>query len=92
MQLSLVLLWLWCRLADEAPIQPLAQDRPYATGTVLKREKTKTNKQKKNKKERKELLGEMALHANGGPAFRDFDTLSRVGPRHLRFNKHHRRF
>ena len=33
------LLWLWCRLAAVAPIQPLAQGLPYASGAVLKRKK-----------------------------------------------------
>ena len=38
------LLWLWCRKAAEAPIQPLAWELPYATGAALKRQ---TNKQTK---------------------------------------------
>ena len=37
-----VLLWLWCRLAATAPIQPLAWEPPYATGAAL--EKAKINK------------------------------------------------
>ena len=37
------LLWLWCRLTAAAPIQPTAQELPYATGAALKRD-TKTNK------------------------------------------------
>ena len=37
--LDLELLWLWCRPADTAPIQPLAWELPYATGTALKRQK-----------------------------------------------------
>jgi len=40
-----VLLWLWCRLAAAAPIQPPAWEFPYATGVALKR----TKEQKKNK-------------------------------------------
>ena len=32
-----VLLWLWCRLAATAPIQPLAWELPYAPGVALKR-------------------------------------------------------
>ena len=32
----LLLLWLWCRLAATAPIQPLPWELPYATGAVLK--------------------------------------------------------
>ena len=35
------LLWLWCRPAATAPIQPLAWEPPYAMGTALKRQKIK---------------------------------------------------
>ena len=35
------LLWLWCRPAPTAPIQPLAWEPPYAMGTALKRQKDK---------------------------------------------------
>ena len=35
------LLWLWCRLAAKAPIQPLAWELPYAMGVALKRQKKK---------------------------------------------------
>ena len=42
------LLWLWCRLAAEAPIRPLAWEPPYAVGVTPKR-KTKQNKTKKQK-------------------------------------------
>ena len=31
------LLWLWCRLAAAALIQPLAWELPYAMGVVLKK-------------------------------------------------------
>ena len=48
--LDLVLLWLWCRPVATAPIQPLACEPPYASGTALK----KTNKTKQNKTD---LLG-----------------------------------
>ena len=34
----LVLLWLWCRPAATAPIQPLAWEPPYAVGSALKRQ------------------------------------------------------
>ena len=30
-----ILLWLWCRLAAVAPIQPLAREHPYAVGAAL---------------------------------------------------------
>ena len=33
------LLWLWCRQAAVAPIQPLTWEFPYATGEALKRKK-----------------------------------------------------
>ena len=31
------LLWLWCRLAAVAPIQPLAWELPHGTGAALKK-------------------------------------------------------
>ena len=34
-----MLLWLWCRLAAIAPIQPQAWELSYAAGTALKRQK-----------------------------------------------------
>ena len=36
---DLALLWLWCRLAAEAPIRPLALEPLYAMGVALKRQK-----------------------------------------------------
>ena len=36
---DLALLWLWCRLAAAAPIQPLAWEPPYAVGAALKKKK-----------------------------------------------------
>jgi len=36
------LLWLWCRLADAAPIQPLAWKLPYAMDMGLKGKKKKS--------------------------------------------------
>ena len=50
--LNPALLWLWCRLAAVAPIQPLAWELPYAACATLKRQKTKTNKQTKPKNTR----------------------------------------
>ena len=32
------LLWLWCRLASVAPVQPLAWELPYVKGVALKNE------------------------------------------------------
>ena len=39
--LDLSLLWVWCRLAATALIQPLAWERPYAANAALKRKKKK---------------------------------------------------
>ena len=38
------LLWLWCRLAAVALIQPLAWELPYAVGVALRRPKKKKKK------------------------------------------------
>ena len=38
---DLALLWLWCRLAAVALIQPLAWELLHATGVALKKEKRK---------------------------------------------------
>ena len=38
---ELALLWLWCRPATAALIQPLAWELPYATDVALKRQKNK---------------------------------------------------
>ena len=35
------LLWLWCRPAAAAPIQPLAWEPPHATGAAVKKTKDK---------------------------------------------------
>ena len=43
-RLDATLLWLWCRLAAVAPIQPLAWEPPLAMGVVLKRQKQKNKK------------------------------------------------
>ena len=37
--LDLLLVWLWCKLAAVALIQPLAWEIPYATGVAIKRKK-----------------------------------------------------
>ena len=38
---DLVLLWLWCRPATIAPIQPPPWESPYTVGVALKRQKKK---------------------------------------------------
>ena len=53
MQLELVLLWLWYRLAVAALIQPLAWELPYAAGVPIKRKKEEKRKGKGKRKEKK---------------------------------------
>ena len=43
------LLWLWCRSADPALIQPLACELPYAETVALKKDKRQKTKDKKEK-------------------------------------------
>ena len=45
---DLALLWLWCKPAATAPIQPLAWAPPHAVGAAL--EKTERQKKKEKKK------------------------------------------
>jgi len=52
------LLWLWCRPVATAPIQPLAWEPPYNGDMTLKRQKTKTNKQRKNEGKKKKEVAE----------------------------------
>ena len=47
------LLWLWCRLAAVASIQPLAWELPYAAGATLRKEKKKDKKREKKKRKEK---------------------------------------
>ena len=42
---DLALLWLWCRPAATALIQPQAWESPHATGAALKRQKKKKKKE-----------------------------------------------
>ena len=44
---DLALLWLWCRPAATALIQPLAWEFPYAVGVALKKTKKKKKKRKR---------------------------------------------
>ena len=46
---DLAFLWLWCRLAAVAPIQPLAWKPPYAMGVALKDQKKKKNRDRLEK-------------------------------------------
>ena len=39
-----LVLWLWCRLAAAALIQPPAWERPYATGVALEKRKKEKKK------------------------------------------------
>ena len=59
-------LWLWCRPAATALIQPLAWKLPYAMGAALKKKK---KKRKETIKEKKKCvrLGELMTEAAGRP-------------------------
>ena len=46
--LDLALLWLWCRLAVAALIQPLAWELAYVTGVALKKQKNKNKNKNPN--------------------------------------------
>ena len=46
-----MLLWLWCRPAAAAPVQPLAWEPPCATGVALKKKSAKKKKKIENETE-----------------------------------------
>ena len=46
---DLAWLWLWCRPAAVAPIQPLAWEVPYAVGLALKSEGEKKGRKEERK-------------------------------------------
>ena len=52
-----MLLWLWCRPAATAPIQPLAWEPPYAAGAALKSKERKRKKGKRKQRKGKERKG-----------------------------------
>ena len=57
-----MLLWLW--LAAASPIQPLAQELPYASSEALKRQ----NKTKQNKTKQKNFVRiTFIMNRQGGP-------------------------
>ena len=57
------LLWLWCRPAIVAPIQPLAWEPPYAVGAALKRQKIFLKKRNHKYKEiNLRILNTLALN------------------------------
>ena len=82
--LELVLLWLWHRLAAEAPIRTLAWEFPYAMGAALKSKKKKqTNKKQKLKKNKKQKskhqsmwIGEEYINNISGEARENMDHRS----------------
>ena len=63
--LDLALLWLWCRPATVALIQPIAWEPPYALGEALKR-------QKQTKKSRLFCIPELTMYFP--PFFLEFNT------------------
>ena len=52
---DLALLWLWCRLAAVALIEPLAWEPPYATSVALEKKERK-GKERKEKEKMSALL------------------------------------
>ena len=56
---DLAWLWLWCRPAASAPVQPLAWELPYAAGAALKRKK------KNNPKPHRSFVLALALFVRG---------------------------
>jgi len=51
------LLWLWCRPAAAAPIQPLAWEIPYVIGIAKERKRERERGEKEEgEKERKNLI------------------------------------
>ena len=56
-----LLLWLGCRPADEALIQPIAWELPYASGVTLKKKK----KREQQGKEKEVTVAKM-LHSDFG--------------------------
>ena len=48
------LLWLWCRLAATALIQPVAREPSYAEGATLKKKRKKKKKNFSNEQKLKE--------------------------------------
>jgi len=59
---DLALLWLWCRPAAVALIQPLAWESPYAAaGVAIKSPKKQKKKRKERKKEKKAIYLKYSL-------------------------------
>ena len=51
------MLWLWCRPAATAPIQPIAWELPYAADVGGKKERERKGGRKERKR-KKEMFGE----------------------------------
>ena len=45
--------WIWDRLAETAPIRPLAREPPYAAEAAIETAKRKKKKKKKREREKK---------------------------------------
>ena len=60
---DLVVLWLWCKPAATALVQPLAWEPQYAAGAALKKTKKKKKKKEKEKiKKKKENKAGCDIH------------------------------
>ena len=53
---DLMLLWLWCRLAAAALIQPLAWELSCAVGAALKKKKKKEGRRKEKEKKKRLMM------------------------------------
>lgn len=81
------LLWLWRRLAAIAPVQPLAWDPPYASGSGPRKGKKK-KKQNKIKAYNSVSYGSVQnpsrlTHIIQRQALQELAPLLALGPRHL---------
>ena len=82
--LDLALLWLWCRSAATAPIQPLAWEPPYAAGAALKRQKNKNKKKQKAKQKKRDTAAYNKVHL--GDVYPV--AIARMGPLSILFTWH----
>ena len=71
LDLDPTLLWLWCRPAAAAPIQPLAWEFPYVGGVALK------NKKKERKEGREEGRKKPKILTKQEPCWKETDKQKR---------------
>ena len=66
------LLWLWCRPAATAPIEPLAWEPPYAAEAAQEIATTTTTKDKKDKKTKKKLNPSLGKSTKVNDLFKNY--------------------